>query len=48
MKLLMRVLFGKSSRSDLALLLLLALLGAGLAALVNSEDVRRFIRMRRM
>lgn len=47
MKLLMRVLFGKS-RSDLALLLLLVLLGAGLAALVNSDDVRRLIRMRRM
>ncbi len=47
MRLLTRVLFGRS-RTDLGLLLLLALLGAAVAAVINSEDFRRYIRMRQM
>lgn len=40
-------LFGKS-RGNLGLLLMLALLGAAAAALMNSEDFQRYVRMRWM
>lgn len=40
-------LFDKS-RGSLGLLVMLALLGAAAAALMNSEDFQRYVRMRRM
>lgn len=40
-------LFDKS-RGSLGLLLMLALLGAAAAALMNSEDFQRYVRMRQM
>jgi hypothetical protein len=48
MRLLMRVLFGKKRNGDFGMLLMLVLLGAAAAALFNSEDVQRLVRMRRM
>lgn len=35
-------------RGSLGLLVMLALLGAAAAALMNSEDFQRYVRMRRM
>ena len=47
MRLLMRLLFGKS-RGEVGLLVALVLLGAAAAAVINSEEFQRYMRMRRM